>query len=511
MAKPTRVRYSGVGAFINDVQANRVQAFGSSSRLTTEDMKELGSLDIVEIVDDVPVVDISIDQNENGTLDLFALLSNSPYGCQVMAIASGTAIGSNQVKVLPGVYQTSAGHPIQFTGGTVTVASSGNQVVYLNPVQSGAQLGITGGSAPAGAITLATVTGGTTVSQAMIVDTRPTAMGYVTHYNFELANVDIFVPVKQSVAGVSATGGTVARTMYMEKAYANNIDFNFQTSGVATASYRLETDNKRWFLNSGAQIITDKLQSAGGTSLTLTYAPNTLNNGNKLLRLIKNGTVLTEGTGADYTVSGNTITLSVAASNGDLFKARYTYSSNGAVFNPYPATAVPHPDLAGGLKQGMIEIYLSDNTTNRLTRVQSARISLPLTREALSELGAFRPYDRPLQLPVSANITLEFKDSDLEAFARLAGQNLASVNEISIMDLLKNMGLTIKIYRESDETRSKLPSGHPSKYAIKVISITNLIPQNENWDVRTDSDATQTFEFMAHNIAIDDAIVPGSI
>jgi hypothetical protein len=506
MPKPTRVKYSGVGTFINDVQANRVQAFGSSSRLSNEDMKELGTLNIVEIVDDVPQVDISIDQNENGTLDLFALLSNKGYGCQVMAVPSGSAIGSNQVKVLSGVYYTAAGHPIFFEGTTITIPSGSGQSVYLNPIPTGgaaAKIGVTGGSVPAGAITIATVSGSSTIKQSDITDVRP--FGTVTHLDFELASADMFVPIKQSQAGVSATGGVINRTMYMERAFVNSIDFNFQTKGVATASYRLETDNKRWFLNNSSQIIVDQFKSAGGTTLTLTQTPNQLANGNYTLKLIKNGSQLTEGT--DFTVSGTTVTFTSALTAGDLVKVRYTSSTGGQFFSPVPASETPHPDLAGGMREGQIEIYLSDNTGSRVTRAQSARISLPLTREQLDELGSLRPYDRPLQLPVNASITIEFRDTDLEMFARLAGKNLATVNEIAIDDLLKNMSLIIRLFRESDITRAKLPSGHPNKYVIKTFTINNLIPSNESWNVRTDSDATQSFEFRAHNITISDSIV----
>lgn len=499
--RPTRVRYSGVGAYVDDTQANRIQAFGSSSRLTTEDMKELGTLNIVEIVDDVPQVDVSIDQNENGTLDLFALLANRPYGCQVVAVPAGNNIGSNQVKVLSGVYKTASGHPIFFEGTTIAVPTgNGQQAVYLKPEVVGgaaAKVAVIAGSVPNGGIPLATVAASDNIKQTDIVDTRP--FGTVSHLDFELANVDIFVPVKQS-----GSGDDVKRTMYMENAFLNNVDYSFQTQGVATSSYRLETDNKRWFLNAGAQVIVDNLKAAAGSTLTLTRTPNQLANGYYMLKLIKNGAELEEG--VDFTVSGSTITFTSALAAGDLIKARYTAATGGAFFSPVPAAETPHPELAGGLKEGQIEIYLSDKANSRVARIQSARISLPLTREQLRELGSLRPYDRPMQLPVSTNITLEFKDSDLEMMARFAGKDPATVREIAIEDLVKDMGLTIKLYRENDVARAKLPAGHPAKYAIKTFTVQNLIPQSENWDARVDSDATQTFEFLAHNLTVSDRI-----
>lgn len=504
MPKATRVRYNGIAPFIDDTQANRIQALGSSSRLTTEDIRELGTLNIVEIVDDVPQVDISIDQNENGTNDLLGLFANKGYGCNVVAVPTTSAVGSNQVKVRAGTYYagTGAGNRILFEGTTLNVTGSGNQVVYLMPeVVGGATAKVSvSDTAPAGAIQIATLAGTAvdagTIKQADITDIRP--FKTITPLDFELSKVDIFVPVKQS-----GTGDVIKRTMYMERAYVNNVDFSFQSNGVATANFRMETDNKRWFLNDKAQIIVDNFK-ASGASINLTQTPVALDNGNSLLKLVANGKELTEG--VDFTVAGKAVTFTPSLAANTLVKARYCAATGGAFFAPVPAVETPHPELAGGLKEGQIELYLSDNTANRLTRVQSARISMPLTRDQLKELGSLYPYDRPLQLPVTTSVSLELKDSDLEVMARFAGVDVDTANEIAITDLVKNMGLVIKLYRENDVARAKLPAGHPDKYAIKTFTITNLIPQGENWDVRVDSDASQTFDFQAHNLTISDEV-----
>jgi hypothetical protein len=503
MPKASRVRYSGIAPYIDDTQANRVQALGSSSRLTTEDMKELGTLNIVEIVDDVPQVDVSIDQNENGTNDLLGLFSNKGYGCNVVAVPSGSAIGTSQVKVRPGSYYAGSGvgNRIIFEGADLTISGTDTQYVYLQPNVTGTKVAY-GTSVPTGAIQIATLAGlavsGGTITQADITDGRP--FKQIKEIDFELAKVDVFVPVKQS-----GSGDAVKRTMYMERVFVNNVDFSFQVNGVATASYRLETDNKRWFLNDASQIIVDEYKAtAGQTSFTLSQTPFSLANSNKTLSVVKNGSSLKEGT--DFSVSGTTLSLATGATAGDLLKVRYTSATGGDFFAPVPATENPHPELAGGLKQGQIELYLTDNLNERVFRIQSARIGLPLSREQLGELGSLFPYDRPMQLPVNTSVSLELRDSDLELMARLAGKNVDTATEISLDDLVKNLGLVVKLYRETDIKRAKLPAGHPDKYAIKTFKVNNLIPQSENWDVRVDSDATQSFEFLAHNLAVSDEI-----
>jgi hypothetical protein len=501
MAKASRVRYSGTAPFVDDAQVNRVQALGSSSRLTTEDMKELGTLNIVEIVDDVPQVDVSLDTNENGTNEALGLLANKGYGCNVIAVPTASAIGSAEIKVLPGSYYAK-GTRILFKGATLSVTST-DTVVYALPEVAGAQVEV-GTTVPTGAIKLADITpdAGGIVEQANIADVRP--FKEIKELDFELAKVDMFVPVKQS-----GSGDSVARTMYMERVYANNADFGFQVNGVASSSFRLETDNKRWFLNNSSQIVVHEEVSDGTGTITLDETPNQLANGNFMLKVTHNGNELKEGVG--YSVTGTTLTLTSAPALGDIVKARYTANTGGNFFAPVPALEEPHPELAGGLKEGQIELYLVDKDgvvdAERTPRVQSARMSLPLTREQLDELGSSYPYDRPMQLPVNVSVSLELKDSDLELMARFAGyDNLANVDEIALDDLVKNKGILIKLYRETDVKRAKLPAGHPDKYAIKTFYSRNLIPQSESWDVRVDSDASQSFEFLTHNLTISDEV-----
>src|SRR5579875_2166930 len=216
MAKATRVRYSGTAPFIDDAQANRVQAIGSSAKLTTDDVKELGTLNIVEVVDDVPQVDVSIDANENGTIETVALLSNSGYGCQVVATpvpGNPASIGSLTLTVNPGRYYAK-GQSILFGGAQVTASASGNQQVYLNPLPSSypdsSKVGIvSSGNVPAGSILIANVTPvGGQITQANISDQR--SWGQISANTFELTSADIYVPIVQSGDGLN---GAVARTM----------------------------------------------------------------------------------------------------------------------------------------------------------------------------------------------------------------------------------------------------------------------------------------------------------
>jgi hypothetical protein len=395
------------------------------------------------------------------------------------------------------------GNRILFPGATLTVTGSTATAVYLLPAVTGTQAQVSSTVPAGGGIKIADLAPTAGVcTQANITDTRTFAQ--VTELDFELCKADIFVPVKES-----GQGNNVKRTMYMERVYVNNLDLGFQVNGVASASYRLETDNKRWFLNDSAQMIVDEYKLTATPTVTLSQTPWILANGKKILKAVKNGVELVEGT--DFTVTGTTMTLTPTPTAGDLLKVRYTSATGGRLFSPVPALEDPHPELAGGVKEGQIELYLVDKAgtpdATRTARVQSARISVPLQRDQLDELGSSFPYERPMQLPVNVSVSLELKDSDLEMMARFAGySDINTVDEIALSDLVKDKGLLIKIFRETDVKRAKLPAGHPDKYAIKSVYVRNLIPQSESWDVRVDSDATQSFEFLAHNVLISDKV-----
>lgn len=72
------------------------------------------------------------------------------------------------------------------------------------------------------------------------------------------------------------------------------------------------------------QQIEDRFTGETTTSLVLSNAPIAGS-----LMLFKNGALLDPGSGSVYSVSGRTVTLGVAAIAGDVFVARYYFTSFG--------------------------------------------------------------------------------------------------------------------------------------------------------------------------------------
>ena len=530
--KPSRVRFYSTAPYADDVQLNRVQSLGSSSQLNQADVEELANMNIIEFVDELPAVSITVDTNENGTMDTISNFANESYGFATLAVPSGTGIsalaGTAQVQVNSGSLYVN-GIRVQFSGttlaipsgntfytvyATVAAASGGTAPALTVALQQGANGATSAPAAPAGAVTLSTFSVGadSVLFQSNITDARSWAS--LTLPDFEFAKVDMYVPVKPPY------DSNIQRTMYMENCYVDQITMNFQVQGLATTNYTLETDNKKWFLQNAANILLDSfyVTTAGTVAYTLREAPTKLLTGDYTLKVLYgtagSATQLVEGT--DFTVSGNTLTLvspipSVGTSPavGDLLSVRYTAANGGTFFNMVPSVLSSHPTPAAGLEEGMIEVYLSDDAENNVLRLQSVQLSGQLTRDVLQQLGNFRAYDRPLQLPVSITINVQVLDTDLDLWARFSGYAYTpkagyeeTINELTLEGLLKNMGITVKIYRETDVVRGQLPADHPLTYPLKTVYINEIVPTDEQWNVQVGGDATQTLNFRAFNMTM---------
>ena len=513
--RPSRVRFTNIACYLEDKQADRVQELGSTTNLTTEDIFELSNLNKAEIVDDVPTVDVALNTNEYGSNTTIGMLADVGYGCQCVAMGTMASAGTNQINLWKGGFPYN-GEIISFSGsGPITLTSGqGTWSIGLNPnpvtaTGNNRWMIVTGTGAllTAGYVQLATysATAANVVTQAFITDQRIGWSG-MTHLNFEYARVAIAAPMRQSGTA------TITRTMYMDNCFVDKLDATYQTKGAATENVTLETDNKRWFLNSAANVKTDYfLATAAQTSFVLSAAPVQLANYRYTLRAYQDGIEIGEtapsGTGA-FGVVGSTLTLTTPATAGDILKVRYITSSAAAW--PTPVTVIGQYEYyPGAVKEGQVEIYLNDNLGAFMTRCQSVTISVPFQRDVMQQLGAMKPYDRPLNIPIELTVSLEFIDSDLQELVRFTNQNavFGTITQVDIMDLVKTMGCVIKVYKATDLIRGKEPAGHPDQYPIRTITINNLVPTSEKWDIKVKDNASQTFDFRTDNIAWTDRLL----
>lgn len=528
-----RIKSASVAVYANDTQLDRLQAFGVSARLDSEDLKEIGNLDIVEVIDSIPTVDITCDANQYGSIKTLAKFANKNRDWATVVVTLSTSgavsISDGDVYLSERLVKKAAAstQAITFPTGALqhkidalSITSAG-AVTYTQGTATGTAFAATPATAPAGQVLVAYVESYSTAASAAVELTYLNILNVngsqeIKLRDFEFAKVDFVVPVKESGDNTETTSA-ITRSMYISDAFVNRYDAAFSVNGLATENYSLESDNKTWFLNSAGTIFVDRLVGAGATSAALTNVPTVRDNNLSTLAAYKYNastavyTELTEqiaavtsAVPAGYSVSGSTITFGTAPTTGEVIVVRYpttgVVGSAQPFFRRVPNAIDAHPVVAGGLKQGQVEIYLSDDATNHVLRLQSVSISSSLAREALYEIGHKRAYDRPMTFPIPITIQVEATASDLKEFARLCGKSAAYTNgtlkELSIDQFIKNLDLTVKIYREDDVTRASAPS--VQSIPLKTIQVDNVTVTDENTDVRVEGNGTQTFGLKAN-------------
>ena len=70
-----RIIYASQSVWVNGTVLYRIQSLGTTSSFTSEDVFELGALDIIDVVDDVPAVTVTLNSNEWGDVKTLATLA----------------------------------------------------------------------------------------------------------------------------------------------------------------------------------------------------------------------------------------------------------------------------------------------------------------------------------------------------------------------------------------------------------------------------------------------------
>ena len=76
MANIKRIIYASQSVIANGVFLYRVQTLGSTTTFNSTDLFELGQQDVIDVVDDVPTVAITLDTNDWGTVRTAATLAS---------------------------------------------------------------------------------------------------------------------------------------------------------------------------------------------------------------------------------------------------------------------------------------------------------------------------------------------------------------------------------------------------------------------------------------------------
>ena len=510
-----RTIYASQSVWCNGELLYRVQSFGSTATFTSEDIFELGHLDIIDVVDDVPSVAVTLNTNDFGDVATMAALA----------------------QVLPERRAMNA-----------TASNTNSNLEVVDSTLTGTGVYLHGACVPDFAVSCGALPG-----------------------------VTLWAPVQEECSAGSLANN-IDQTLFMDKAFVNSLEFSYSSGANATENYGLETDNKMWLLNDGRFVNADTFVidgaavTAGYVTLTLGASANiaTLSAGIGFLRKDVDGApAVTWYDATNKTMTNIAVTVGTVAATDtfvyydtgtahrlyfptntpviatDRVVAIYSADAYGSgASNKYFALLndVNRADSVGALRQGQVEVYIiadTDAAFENAWRLTSASVSADLTREPLMELGHLSPYDRPLTLPVPLTVSIESTAGDLENWAKVANQITAykagSIEDLDLADLMasEDLKLVIKVFAQTDEeaggtaasrkvaTSSDLVgqrywvdgtmatySAGDRERALKTVIVEHLKITDEGMTLDIGSNATQSFSFRSTN---DLYVVKGDI
>lgn len=498
-----RIIYASQSVWADGEVLYRVQSLGTTTTFTSEDIFELGHLDIIDVVDDVPAVAVTLNTNDFGDVKTLALLAQVPAAKRVMDASADTDIGN---LVSGGTYL----HGVSLADFAVTCGNLTGITIWA-PVQEECDLGTLSNN----------------IDQTLFLDevyvnslefSYTTGANATENYGAEtdnkmwLLNGGAYVNYFATVSGVNSlfTGGETS--------------FDFSTIGYNITSIIPN-------LSTGNDAFLRKTQD-GAPAISLYDASLNEKMNYEVVAGVAAAVdtfVFNEADGMLYYPTAGSMTV---AGPDDIIELVYAADLYSTPMNTYFAwhEGEANSDV-GALRQGQIEIYIIDGSTpDSMWRLTGVTLSADLTREPLTELGHLGPYDRPLTLPIPITVTVDTTAGDLENWAKFAGQDTeyqaGTLDDIDLNDLMNkdDLMLMVKVFEQTDEEAGGTGANRKvntesvvgdqqfndgvlqpayvltdQEYALKTIIVKNLKITDEGMTLDVGANATQTFGFRSTN------------
>jgi hypothetical protein len=517
-----RIIYASQSVWVNGEVLYRVQSLGTTTTFTSEDIFELGHLDIVDVVDDVPAVAVTLNTNDFGdvkTLAVLAQLAPAKIGMDATADSDNANLVAGGSTYLHGVsladFAVTCGNltgvtlwaPVQDECSIGTLSNNIDQTLFLDEVYINS-------------LEFSYTTGANATEN----------YGAETDNKMWLLNAGRFVNFEEATLS-----GTDISNGYVDLSLATSADVAQLSTGIGFL--RKDTNGAAAIshFDESANTMTNVAIVAGTAAAVATYVYH--------------------DTGTEHRIYFPTGNMPAAD---DRLQIVYSANAYAGVMNTYFIPLVDgetRPETVGALRQGQIEVYIVDpsggaSSFENAWRLTGTTISVDLTREPLTELGHLGPYDRPLTLPIPITVTVDSTAGDLLNWAKFAGMDSEyasgtdssgnlSFDDIDINDLMTkdNLSLVVKVFEQTDEeaggtgSNRKVLAGSdldgqvyfddgtlaqyaPSagspvqEMALKTIIVKNLKITDEGMTLDLGSNATQTFGFRSTN---DLYVVKGDI
>lgn len=476
-------------------------------------------MDIIDVVDDVPAVSVTLNTNDFGDVKTLAVLAQiSP--AKIKMAETATASNANLVAGA-GTYL----HGVSLSDFAVTCGNLTGVTIWA-PVQDECSIG-----------TLAN-----NIDQTMFLDevyinsfelSYSTGANATENYGAETDNKMWLLNSGRFVNYESTVSGSLKKTDS-----TNLINAAMIADGYVDLTL-LATDSVAE-LSSGIGFLRKDLN--GSPAVTWYDATtNTMENVEIVVgTLSAPDTYVYHDTGIAHRVYFPTGAKAPAL--GDKLEIIYSANAYAGSMNTYfkpLEEPTDRPDSVGALRQGQVEVYIIDPDSGATEfenawRLTSATISSDLTREPLAELGHLGPYDRPLTLPIPITMNVDSTAGDLENWAKFSGliddYKADTITKIDLGDLMSkdNLILVVKVFEQTDEEaggtnlkrkvvfggdlagENYLYNGVLNTYtptagspaierALKTIIVKNLKITDEGMTLDLGSNATQTFGFRSTN------------
>lgn len=457
--KRNRILYASQSVRVNGHILYRVQTLGSNTTFTSEDVFELGHLDIVDVVDDVPAVAVAIDTNDFGTVETMATLAGlNPQRMIGDPTSSGSYLRTDS---------SCTGSGTRYYHGMALSHFSDSEVKIWAPVQNAASLGTLDDDIQmtlfmdkvyVNSITLTYNTGATaTENYAAETDNKMWLVNsgkFITQEEW-----DIYAPSNSQELNIGiASSATIPELRNCRRAFLCITDDGLEGIMVKSSSDKYGTaypiqdtaaagvfgyDETDHVLTLPTDASTLWPAAAKGYKFVLIYAASVYG-----------------------TLNGND-NSGVTGTDSDRVYGKYFELISSTAAPDMPADHLPED--VGAVRQGQIEVYLVDpdmlsGKTNAdwemLLRMQTVTVTANPTRTPLNELGHLRPYARPMNFPVEITTNTTATASDLELWATFAGfdpdeyiLSSGSGVDIALTHLMskENLILVIKIFQQTDE------------------------------------------------------------
>lgn len=498
-----RIIYASQSVWVNGEVLYRVQSLGTTTTFNSEDIFELGHLDIIDVVDDVPAVAVTLNTNDFGDVKTLAVLAQvlpAKLDMDVTAIITNANLVAGGSTYLHGVsladFAITCGNlpgvtlwaPVQDECSIGTLSNNIDQTLFLDEVYvNSLEYSYTTGAN-------ATENYGAEADNKMWL---LNAGRFVNYEEFVLDSTDI------------TTNG------YVDLTLASTDDVAVLSTGIGFLRKDIDGAAAITWYDESANEMSNVEIVVGAAAVANTYVYN--------------------DTGTEHRLHLPTTTNIPAV--GDILQVFYAADSYSVASNTYftaLTSASTRPDATGAVRQGQVEIYIVDpdsgSSYDNAWRLTGCTISTDLTREPLTELGHLGPYDRPLTLPIPITMTIDSTAGDLELWAKfsglLTGFDADTLDDIDLTDLMikDNLILVVKVFEQTDEEAAgsgsgrlvsassdmvgdeyfddgtmAVYSGGDTERALKTIIVKNLKITDEGMTLDLGSNATQTFGFRSNN------------